>query len=221
MNMKNPAPVLAKGGVFLALILLLSACSGQAQQAKPGNILIVGDSLTAGYGLDDPENDAWPALLQRDWEGEGFLADNQEVVNAGISGDTTEGGSQRLGRLLATHNPTTVVIALGSNDVRRQLGGATIERNIDTMARQAQAAGATVLLVGVDLPTPLALAARGQPNSSIQRVAEARGLEMATIPLDDIFSDGHMLSDQIHPAKSGQTTIQQALEPAIRKAASH
>lgn len=217
MNMKNPA--IAKGGVFLTLLFLLVACGGQSQQAKPGNILVVGDSLTAGYGLTDPKQEAWPALLQRDWEREGFLTEGQQVVNAGLSGDTTAGGVQRLGDLLEEYQPTTVVIALGSNDVRRQLGAVAIERNIDTMVRQAQERGATVLLVGVDLPTPLAMAARGQPNASIQKVAEKRGLDMATIPLDDIFSDGHMLPDQIHPAKGGQTTIQEALEPAIRKAA--
>ena len=217
--MWRPMPKQAWAPLFLTL-LLLAACDGQEEKARPGHILIVGDSLTAGYGLNHPENDAWPALVEEEWASSGFLAPDQHIINAGISGDTSAGGLERLPDLLAEHQPGTVIIALGSNDIKRQTATRTLEHNLGEMTRQAQATGATVLLVGVDLPTPLALAARGQPNQSISKLAEQYSTEMATIPLDEISSDGDMLPDQIHPGLGGQVTIQEALEPAIRKAAS-
>jgi len=213
--MKRPAST-KSGAFFFVLLLLLTSC-GQQKTAKPGDILIIGDSLTAGYGLDDPETQAWPALIEKAWKDEQFLAPEQHIINAGVSGDTTEGALDRLPELLRDHTPSTVVIALGSNDIRRPGGNRIMYQNLDKMVRMAKEEGAVVLLVGVDLPTPLAIAARGEPNRTIAEVAEANGSQMATIPLDTITSDRHMLADQIHPARAGQPTIQEAIEPVLRQ----
>ena len=117
-----------------------------AQGARP-TILVVGDSLSAEYGI--PRGSGWVALLEK------RLAEQKlsyQVVNASISGDTTSGGRSRLPALLAQHRPRVVVIALGGNDALRGLPLDMTQANLTEMARAAQAAGAKVLIAGIAVP---------------------------------------------------------------------
>jgi acyl-CoA thioesterase-1 len=110
-------------------------------------ILIVGDSLSAEYGLK--AGDGWVALLQK------RLAEQKKphrVVNASISGDTTAGGRSRLPAALRTHKPAIVVLELGGNDALRGLPLASTRDNLAAMAKAAQAAGAKVIVVGMQVP---------------------------------------------------------------------
>ena len=128
------------------------ACPGagalRAQGAAASRtLLVVGDSLSAEYGL--PRGSGWVALLER------RLAEQRigfKVVNASISGDTTSGGLSRLPALLKQHRPVVVVIELGGNDALRGLPLAGTRDNLLAMTRQAKAAGAKVLLVGMQVP---------------------------------------------------------------------
>jgi acyl-CoA thioesterase I len=110
-------------------------------------ILVVGDSLSAEYGLK--RGSGWVALLEQRLASEKIPA---RVVNASISGDTTSGGRSRLGGLLQQHKPTHVVIELGGNDALRGLPLSMTEDNLSQMTLAAQKAGARVLLVGMQVP---------------------------------------------------------------------
>ena len=119
-----------------------------AQAAPAGRtVLVVGDSLSAEYGLKRGEG--WVALLEKRLEAEKIAA---KVVNASVSGDTSSGGRSRLPALLNQHRPTHVVIELGGNDALRGLPLANTEDNLRWMAEAAQKAGAKVLLVGMQVP---------------------------------------------------------------------
>lgn len=131
---------------FIAALLAFS-CAGTALAAPAPVILVVGDSLSAEYGLK--RGTGWVALL------EGRLAQEKvaaKVVNASISGDTTSGGRARLPALLAQHKPTHVVLELGGNDALRGLPLSGTEDNLAQMTQAAQKAGARVLLVGMQVP---------------------------------------------------------------------
>jgi len=110
-------------------------------------VLVVGDSLSAEYGL--ARGTGWVALLERRLVGSGPKA---QVVNASISGDTTSGGRSRLPALLARHKPQLVVIELGGNDALRGLPLKGTEDNLRAMVRASKAMGAQVLLVGMQVP---------------------------------------------------------------------
>jgi acyl-CoA thioesterase-1 len=110
-------------------------------------ILVVGDSLSAEYGLN--RGSGWVALLQQRLAHEKIPA---TVVNASISGDTTSGGRSRLPALLAQHHPTHVIIELGANDALRGLPLSMTEDNLSRMTATAQKAGARVLIVGMQVP---------------------------------------------------------------------
>jgi acyl-CoA thioesterase-1 len=118
-----------------------------AGAAAPATILVVGDSLSAEYGLK--RGTGWVALLDK------RLAKDKrpaKVVNASISGDTTSGGRSRLPALLAQHKPTHVVIELGGNDALRGLPMKMTEDNLTAMTQAAQKAGSKVLLLGMEVP---------------------------------------------------------------------
>ena len=115
--------------------------------AGDATILVLGDSLSAEYGLK--RGSGWVALLEKRLASEKIPF---QVVNASVSGDTTPGGRSRLPALLAQHQPKVVVIELGGNDALRGLPLAGIEDNLSQMTQAAQKAGARVLLVGMQVP---------------------------------------------------------------------
>lgn len=111
------------------------------------NILVLGDSLSAGYGISVKEN--WVSLLQQELD---RSHPEYRVVNASISGETTQGGRQRIAAALQQHRPAVVILELGANDGLRGFGIADIETNLGRIIENARAAGARVLLVGMKLP---------------------------------------------------------------------
>ncbi len=111
-------------------------------------ILVVGDSLSAGYGLAPGQG--WVALLQQRLKKEGY---GHRVVNASVSGETTDGGVARLDRALATHKPGIVIIELGGNDGLRGLPVPRVQANLGLLISKSRAAGAEVLLLEVRMPT--------------------------------------------------------------------
>lgn len=133
--------VLGATGLFLVARPLL------ALSAVPLKVLILGDSLSAEYGL--VRGSGWVALLEARLARQGIAA---QVVNASISGETTSGGRTRLPALLKQHRPSHVVIELGANDALRGLPIRSTQDNLDAMAQASQASGAKVLLVGMQVP---------------------------------------------------------------------
>ena len=130
------------------IVLTAAACAAPARAGgRSPVILVLGDSMSAEYGL--PRGSGWVALLQARLAREKIAA---TVVNASVSGDTTPGGRSRLPQLLKAHQPTLVVIELGGNDALRGLPLKNTQENLAWMAQQARAAGARVLLVGMQVP---------------------------------------------------------------------
>ena len=117
-----------------------------AQNAAAGTVLIVGDSISAAFGLDTRQG--WVALLEKRLKDQGF---NDRVVNASVSGDTSAGGQARLPALLAEHKPEVVILELGGNDGLRGQPPRQLQQNLASMIDSSQAQGAKVLLLGMQL----------------------------------------------------------------------
>lgn len=133
---------------MLFLWLALAAAALPAQAAGPPVILVLGDSLSAGYGLVPGQG--WVSLLQQRLKKEGY---GHRVVNASVSGETTDGGLARLDRALAMHKPGIVILELGGNDGLRGLPVSRVQANLGLLISKSRAAGAQVLLLTVSMPT--------------------------------------------------------------------
>jgi acyl-CoA thioesterase-1 len=134
--------------VVQILLLCLIAAAPAARAAEPPPvILVVGDSLSAGYGLVPGQG--WVALLQQRLKKQGY---GHRVVNASVSGETTDGGVARLDRALATHKPGIVIIELGGNDGLRGLPVSRVQSNLALLITKSRAAGSDVLLLAIGVP---------------------------------------------------------------------
>jgi len=186
--------------------------------APPANtIVVLGDSLSAEYGLK--RGSGWVALLEQKLEAEKISA---RVVNASISGDTTSGGRTRLGALLMQHRPTLVVIELGANDALRGLPLSLTRDNLLAMTRQAQQAGAKVLLLGMQMP-PNYGREYGQRFADMY-VDVAKTTRAALVPFllkgvaDVPDSMKWFQADRIHPKEEAQPHMLANVWPALKKA---
>ena len=178
-------------------------------------ILVVGDSLSAEYGLQ--RGSGWVALLEARLKSEKVRA---KVVNASISGDTTSGGRSRLPALLAQHRPSHVVIELGANDALRGLPLTMTENNLQAMSRAATAAGAQVVLVGMQVPPNYGRAYTDNFASVFQRVATTE--KNALVPFllkgvaDSPQAESLFQADRIHPNEKAQATLLANVWPVLR-----
>lgn len=180
------------------IVLLVGAPSAFAAKT----ILVVGDSLSAGYGLR-PEQ-AWPSLLA------GRLAERRldySVANISISGETTAGGRTRLQAALKTHRPAVVVIALGANDGLRGLAIGQMRGNLEAMTMAAQKAGARVLLAGMRLPPNYGPYAE-QFHATFAGIAQAKKVPLLPFLLEPVATRPEMfLPDNLHPTAEAQPLI--------------
>jgi acyl-CoA thioesterase-1 len=233
--------------LFLGICLVVGACRGttpEAERASPApaerpamaraepaaapsrvrsntpRIIFLGDSLTAGLGLDVQDN--FPSLIQArlDEKGRDF-----EVVNAGVSGDTSAGALRRLEWAMADGNPRILVVALGGNDGLRGLPPEQLEANLAAIIERAQARGLLVILAGMEAP----------PNFGADYTARFRGVfptlaQRYRIPLIPFLLEGvagdpaFNQSDGIHPNQRGAQVVAdlvwRTLEPALDQAQS-
>jgi acyl-CoA thioesterase-1 len=177
-------------------------------------ILVVGDSLSAEYGLR--RGSGWVALLEQRLAKEGRPA---SVVNASISGDTTAGGRSRLPVLLRERKPAIVVLELGGNDALRGLPLDTTKANLVAMARAAKAAGARVLIVGMQVPPNYGRAYAAQFESMFADVARSEGAALVPFMLKGVADgpDAESLfqADRIHPLASAHPTILANVWPVL------
>ncbi|KQT11056.1 arylesterase [Ramlibacter sp. Leaf400] len=194
----------------------LAASYAGAAFAAPATVLVVGDSLSAEYGLR--RGSGWVALLERRIAGEKLDA---RVVNASISGDTTSGGRSRLAPLLAQHQPTHVVIELGGNDALRGLPLEMTQSNLSAMVQAAQKAGARVLLVGIQLPPNYGAEYGNRFAALYEKVA--REHKAALVPfllkgVADIDDPTRLFqADRIHPNEQAQERMLANVWPELRK----
>lgn len=180
---------------------------------RSARVLFLGDSLTAGYGLD--QSQAFPTLVSAALEERGL---DVEVVNAGVSGDTTSGGLARLDWLLR-QDPDVVMVALGANDGLRGLPVAETEANLRRIIERSQESGAAVILGGMLLPPnygPSYVRAFGDIYPRL-----ARELEIPLIPflLDGVAANPALnLGDGIHPNAEGQRIVAATVLPYVEEA---
>ena len=196
---------------LLATLAVLATANPVA--AKPAQILVVGDSLSAGYGLSAGEG--WVDLLTKKLAREKIAA---QVINASISGDTTAGGLARLPALLAKHKPTLVVIELGGNDGLRGSPVAAAKANLMKMAELAKASGAKVLVVGMRMPPNFGPSYTAQFEAMYAEVAKAVGGGLVPFFLDRIGTDlSKFQADKIHPTAAAQPQLLDTVWPALAK----
>lgn len=185
----------------------------------PANILVMGDSLSAGYGIK--VDNGWVALLSKRLAEQGYA---YRVINASVSGETSGGGKVRLPSLLSTHKPAIVILELGANDGLRGLPNVQLRSNLSTMIEAAQQAKAKVLLVGMQIPTNY-----GQPYTEgfktvFADLAKTRRLALVPFLMDGVALDAKaMQADNLHPNERGQPRLLEnvwlKLQPMLQRQA--
>ncbi|MBA1184357.1 arylesterase [Stutzerimonas nitrititolerans] len=192
-----------RGGVLAAMLW--------AQGALAGTALVVGDSISAAFGLETSQG--WVHLLQQ------RLNDGEhdyQVVNASISGDTSAGGLARLPALLREHEPDIVIIELGGNDGLRGQPPAQLKRNLAAMAEQAQQAGAKVLLLGMRMPPNLGQRYTSAFADAFDSLAEEKDLPYVQFLLEGIGGvQGMMQADRVHPTAQAQELMLDNVWPVL------
>jgi acyl-CoA thioesterase-1 len=194
---------------YLLLILLLASFSVRAE-----TLLVVGDSISAGYGLERLEQ-GWVALLKEKLQPRGI-----EVVNASLSGDTTAGGKTRLDELLPRVQPSLVIIELGGNDGLRGLTPSQMKENLTAMIAQARVAQAQVLLLGMRIPPNYGKRYAEMFQNVYGEVARDTRVALAPFLMDGVGGhDDLMQSDGIHPNQAAQPLlleqVMKALDPML------
>ncbi len=181
-----------------------------AEEASGPRIVFLGDSLTAGFGLD--EQQAFPALLGEMLAEEGRPA---RIVNAGVSGDTTAGGLSRIAWLLR-QEPDVLVLALGANDGLRGLDPETTEENLRSILRAAIEAGARVLLCGMLVPPNYGPGYSERFAAMFPRLAEDAEVAFLPFLLEGVAGVEELnQADGIHPTAEGQRLIAAHVLPAL------
>lgn len=194
---------------------LFGSAAQAAGAARPATILVVGDSLSAEYGL--PRGTGWVALLEKRLATEKRVA---TVVNASVSGDTTAGGRARLPALLTQHKPTVVVIELGGNDALRGLPLKNTEDNLGTMVKAAQQAGARVLLVGMQVPPNYGSDYARRFASTFEAVARQHKTALVPFFLEGVANAADATQmfqpDRIHPSAQAHPRMLDNVWPALQ-----
>jgi acyl-CoA thioesterase-1 len=189
----------------------LYVLAAPAVLAGQANILILGDSISAAYGMSLEQG--WVAMLER------RLAQSHPdyaVVNASISGETTSGALLRLPDLLARHQPCIVVIELGGNDGLRGFPASRFRDNLTEMTRLSQSAGATVVLVQMEIPPNYGSRYTRAFRQSYARVVEDTGSILAPFLLDGVATDTSLMQpDGIHPTAAAQERLLQNFMPTL------
>jgi len=201
-----------QGLVALGALGFLCLCPEVSAAPSPSTLLVLGDSLSAAFGLREEEG--WVALLAERLKG---CAPFWQVVNASLSGETTSGGRQRLPALLARHHPRVVVLALGANDGLRGLPIAAMHANLVAMVRAARAAEAQVVLVGMQIPPNLGPDYSAAFVTTFARVADEEKVAgfvpflLAPIALDPKAFQ----ADGLHPTAAVQPLLLDTVWPAV------
>jgi acyl-CoA thioesterase-1 len=183
-----------------------------AAAAAEKSIVVLGDSLSAAYGI--PRQKGWVALLEERLKRE---RPDYIVVNASISGDTTGGGRARLKPLLDKHRPAVLVIELGANDGLRGMPVVLMRTNLDAMIREAQASGARVLLVGMRMPPNYGEVYAQSFEAAFREIARTHRIALVPFLLEDFADKLELfLPDRIHPTEEAQPLMLERVWKELR-----
>lgn len=196
---------------LLVLAVLWLAALSTAHADAPV-ILVFGDSISAGYGLPRVEQ-GWVALLQARLKQQGY---GYDVINASVSGETTEGGLARLPRALSLHHPEIVILELGGNDGLRALPIADMRSDLARMIDLSTAAGGKVLLLGMRIPPNYGPTYTEQFSRVFADVSADRHVPAVPFLLDGIALNADLMqADGIHPNEAGQPRLVENVWPAL------
>jgi acyl-CoA thioesterase-1 len=197
--------------LFVAMLLFVVLLAAPVAAAEK-SILVVGDSLSAAYGL--PRDRGWVALLEERLKRE---HPDYIVVNASISGDTSGGGRARLKALLERHRPAVMILALGGNDGLRGLPPAQIRANLSAMIQDAQAQGTRVLLLGVKMPPNYGEDYTKGFEAIFRDVAKTHRTALVPFLLEDFAEKPEFFQpDRIHPTEAAQPLMLERVWPALK-----
>lgn len=185
------------------MLVLFIVLPSSLPAAENETIVILGDSLSAAYGMETDES--WPSLLQARLDEDGYA---YRVFNSSIAGDTTQGGLARLPRLLEKQFPAIVLIELGGNDGLRGLPLEVTKNNLSTMIEKSRAAGAEVIISEIRIPPNYGRTYTEKFNALFHELAEQESVTLLPFLLEDIaLAPGMMLADGIHPTAAAQPVI--------------
>ncbi len=220
--------VCSRSVLTVALAAVLAACGGATapdpvQHVAAGTeptpaaggtrVVVLGDSIAAGLGL--PETEAFPAVLEDLLRERGLAV---EVVNAGVSGDTSAGGVTRVGWILR-QDPDVVVVELGANDALRGQPLESTETNLREIVRRVRAAGAEAVLAGMDVPTSYGDDYGGRFAAMYERVAADEGAILVAGFLREVGVDPELMQpDGLHPTAEGQRRLAETILPHVEAA---
>ena len=197
---------------ILTLFVLLAAAPGFS--AEQPTVLIFGDSLSAGYGIDVDQS--WAALLQSRLSAQGY---EHRVVNASISGETTEGGAERIGPALAKFEPELVILELGGNDGLRGFPPARMRDNLETIISTSKASGASVVLLGIRIPSNYGPRYTTAFENVFRETAEEQGVPWIEFFMEGVALNEELMQDDgIHPNAAAQPVLLDNAWPIIESA---
>lgn len=183
-----------------------------AQGAVAGTLLVLGDSISAAFGLDTRQG--WVSLLEQRLAAEGF---DYQVVNASVSGDTSAGGLARLPTLLAEHRPDLLIVELGGNDGLRGQPPAQLQQNLAAMVQQARKAGTRVLILGMKLPPNYGLRYTTAFAEVFPQVAKEQDVALVPFLLEGAAGLPLMTqADGIHPTAAAQPRLLDNVWPVLK-----
>lgn len=197
--------------LVLMMVFVLLACAEkhppQPAIVQGATVLILGDSLSYGTGAKPEE--AYPVLLEK--------ATGWHIVNAGVPGDTTSGGLQRLPDLLEAHQPKLLLLELGGNDLLRQVPAKQVEENLKSIITQAKAQGVHIALVAIPEISPFMAAVGNLSDHPLYaRVAEEMKVPLVTDVFSDVLSKRDLKADQIHPNAQGYAVVAGAMQETLK-----
>lgn len=199
--------------MHIYLFLLLTFVTNLAiAQSSASKILVMGDSLSAGYGIDIQQG--WVSLLEKELP----QTHQVKIINASVSGETSSGGKTRLSPLLEEHKPDVVILELGGNDGLRGQPLKLLENNLQAMIDASKSAGAKVILVGMQIPPNYGPRYSNQFKNLYPALAEKNQIGLIPFLLEGIGGNVELMQrDGIHPTAEAQTIILKNALPEIKK----
>lgn len=194
---------------FILLAFIAAPVMATSQQT----LLIVGDSLSAAYGV--PTETAWVQLLRERLQSNGL--GTWRVVNASISGETTDGGVRRLPELLEKNSPSVVIIELGGNDGLRGFPPNVIKSNLSTMVEHVQDSGARAILVGIQIPPNYGQRYTQMFADIFPALSDSHNTALVPFFLDRIYDQENLMQgDGIHPTAEAQPILLENVWPVLK-----
>ena len=185
--------------------------SATASSSEPPTVLIFGDSLSAGYGIEVDQS--WAALLQARLKDQGY---EHRVINASVSGETTEGGATRIDAALAEFSPQLIILELGGNDGLRGIPAARMKGNLEKIVARAKASGAAIVLLGIRIPTNYGPRYSAEFESVFRQVSDDFDVQWIEFFMEGIALDDDLLQDdRIHPNAVAQPMLLDNAWPVI------